>query len=135
MTGLRTLTTLACLAVLPGVAEACQTVQQVEVYSTTQSAPDGATCSRFLTQSAGQGVSCHWTYGFRDTAAIDAAAGLWSQITTCRDGQAEGPDLRVNHPDSYDLRSWITPDGIYRLSVKDKTALGATLVFLRFEDG
>ena len=44
-----------------------------------------------------------------------------------------GEDQPVNHPDSYDLREWDTPDGTFAISVKDKGGLNRTLVFFRLE--
>ena len=41
----------------------------------------------------------------------------------------------VNHPDSYDLRQYAWEGGVVSLSLKDKGALGATMVFLRMQGG
>ena len=60
------------------------------------------------------------------------AESLWSGIARCEPGGPAGPDARVNHPDSYDLREWIADSGTWSVSVKDKGALGQTLVFLRY---
>jgi len=58
---------------------------------------------------------------------------IWSALTACRPGAAQGGDQPVNHPDSYDLRQWRADQGVYAVSVKDKGASNRTLVFLRFE--
>lgn len=70
---------------------------------------------------------------YRNAGAEALASKLWSGLMTCRAGQERAEDLPVNHPDSYLLKIWDIETGIYRLSIKDKAALGATFVFLSFE--
>ena len=41
--------------------------------------------------------------------------------------------MRVNHPDSYDLKELTVGNDIYRVSVKDKGGEKRTLVFVRLE--
>ena len=111
----------------------CDRLEALEAYKTTQSPPVGAKCAIYLGQSARSGVSCHWEYAFRDPSATRFAAEIEAAVQQCRRGQLRGPDVLVNHPDSYDLREWETVTGIYSVSIKDKGGLNKTLVFLRFE--
>ncbi len=124
------------LVVFAGPAAAdCAAIAAVETFHETSAPPDEARCTTFLGQSGKDGVSCHWTFPFRDAGAAEFAASLWSTLAACRPGSAGGADQRVNHPDSFDLLEWQGADGVYRVSVKDKGGLNRTLVFLGFEGG
>lgn len=111
----------------------CALLDKFDAFSTSNSAPEQAICATYLTAAATTGASCHWTFGFRDPAALTFADELWTELTVCRGGAHRADDQRVNHPDSYDLREWAAERGVYAISVKDKGALNSTLVFLRFE--
>ena len=111
----------------------CQMLEDLTSYEATTQVPEGATCAPYLTLTGQGAVSCHWAFGFRDTAAKTWAETLWATLTTCHAGAPLAPDLRVNHPDSYDLREWVVGQDVYRVSVKDKSGQDRTLVFLRFE--
>lgn len=130
------LTTAVCLAALPLASEtsqACEPFQYLETFTQADHAPSGSSCATYLSQVSSTGISCHWQFAYRDAAAEVLASKLWSGLMTCRAGQERAEDLPVNHPDSYFLRVWDVDTGVYRLSIKDKAALGATFVFLRFE--
>lgn len=116
----------------PASALDCKSLSYFERTPSGASAPEGAACKQYLTLNASMGVSCHWTFSLRDRQATHFADAIWSEIKMCRDGQASASDLRVNHPDSYALREWISDAGIFSVSVKDKIALDNTLVFIRF---
>ena len=118
-----------------GFAGACDRVSALEAFASSGTPPAGAACTTYQGQSRRAGVSCHWTFTFRADAANTQAADLWSSLKDCRAGAELGPDAQVNHPDSYDLREWSAGRDIYRVSVKDKGALGETLVFFRYENG
>ena len=92
---------------------------------------EGATCTDFVAEGGHAGRSCYWQFDFRADRATAFAATLWKDLTSCHAGVADGVDQLVNHPDSYDLRTWVTGDGDFYVSVKDKGQLGKTLVFLR----
>lgn len=117
----------------PAAFASCDRLDALEAYKTTQSPPVGAKCATYLGQSSRSGVSCHWEFAFRDASATSFAAEVDRAVQQCRRGQLHGPDMLVNHPDSYDLREWDTATGIYSVSIKDKGGLNKTLVFLRFE--
>ncbi len=132
------LCSMAAAFALPVVTAAnannnCDIINRIEDFASTNTAPTGATCSLFLGQSARTGVSCHWEYSFRDAAAPRQAKEMWSGLRHCRAGIEPEPDQLVNHPDSYDLKEWISKTGIYSISVKDKGQLERTLVFFRYE--
>ncbi len=83
--------------------------------------------------AASTGVSCFWDHPYRDPSAAWLAASLWDELLACRDGVRPGPDDRVNHPDSYDLKTLTVGENAYSVSLKDKGEEGRTLVFLRLE--
>lgn len=117
----------------PGFAADCDVIDAIDSFASTDLAPHQATCATYLTVDATTGASCHWSFAFRDAAALDFSDSLLDQLKACRTGMAKGADQQVNHPDSYDLRQVQGEDGTYAISVKDKGALNLTLVFLRFE--
>ena len=131
-----TILTAAALMAAPmhaAQAQDCTSVTRLENFAATDTLPDGAVCSTFLSQASKPGTSCHWEFPFRDDEAVLMAKSLWATLKACRPGQAAGPDLQVNHPDSYDLQEWNSSDKSYHVSVKDKGQLQRTLVFFRVE--
>lgn len=128
-----TITIMFAAQTHPALAANCKIVDMLEAHATEKIEATEATCSRFLSQSNSTGISCYWEFPFRDQSATQMAKSFWGDIQNCRRGNELEADLQVNHPDSYDLREWVTTDGIFRVSVKDKTQLEKTLVFLRFE--
>lgn len=117
----------------PAFASNCLVVDKIDAFSKTNVAPQTATCATYLTKSAKTGTSCHWVFDFRDAKAREFADTLSDVLVICRDAAAPQADQKVNHPDSYDLRSWRTSTGVYSVSLKDKGARNETLVFLRLE--
>lgn len=74
----------------------------------------------------GKAGHCRWTFAFR----APEAQALFSQLVdgaACWDLER---DEGVNHPDSYDAVLVSTANGAVRISIKDKAALGQTLVFV-----
>lgn len=115
---------------LPSIASNCKIIGMLENHEEEKI---DAICSKFLSQANSTGISCYWEFSFRDVQATQRAKAFWEKIKACREGNELEPDLKVNHPDSYELKEWVTQNGFFRVSVKDKTQLGKTLVFLRFE--
>ena len=97
-------------------------------------APHAPTCQTAL-QTTGETLVCYSEHPFRSKTATDLAEGIEARIAACFDAPARQQDAEVNHPDSYAAR-WFDAGGarIY-LSVKDKGALGKTLVFVRAAEG
>lgn len=116
-----------------GLAGDCKRVDALESYASTGVEPAGFTCETFLGLSAYTGVSCFREFTFRDDTAVRLANVVWTEITDCRAGILSEPDMRVNHPDSYDLKELTVGNDIYRVSVKDKGGEKRTLVFVRLE--
>jgi len=130
----------ACAGVLsalpvPARAGDCEVIEALNHFTTSDTAPEGAVCSSYLTSSATTGVSCYWSHPYRSPSAEDQASAMWEMLTKCTDGNLLTPDAQVNHPDSYDLREWAHEKGVYAISIKDKAGQDRTLVFLRFELG
>ncbi|WP_317054574.1 hypothetical protein [Roseovarius rhodophyticola] len=95
------------------------------------SLPD-ATCQQSVDLSGATKETCHWTYPYR-TPEAEAAFTQWSDALLVCFGaeQAQLSDQPVNHPDSYTLHRFDTGTAQVSLSLKDKAALGRTLVFLQ----
>jgi len=93
---------------------------------------NGATCQQSLELSGTTKDTCYWTYPYRSPEA-EAAFAQWSDaLLTCFGAeQAQLSDQPVNHPDSYTLHRFDAGTAQVSLSLKDKAALGQTLVFLQ----
>jgi hypothetical protein len=81
----------------------------------------------------GGGVSedCYWRYGFRSDEARTAFRDLSALLRACSDAPVTEQGAAVNHPDSFDQITARVGGRDVSLSLKDKGALGQTLVFLR----
>ena len=120
-------------SVLPMSAHACDAVDALERFRLTGVPPQGAKCALFVGTDRADGTSCRWEYGFRDTGAVSYASQLAALLKTCRTVQELPADQPVNHPDSYGLSQWTAEGAVFRISVKDKGALGRTYVFFALE--
>jgi hypothetical protein len=114
----------------PALASDCTLIDAIDADPDTLS---DAKCTEFLGQTGQTGASCHWEFPLRDTIANRLATELWEALQSCRVGAAAHADRPVNHPDSYDLRTWNAKDAAYSVSIKDKIGQARTLVFLRRE--
>ena len=98
-------------------------------------APAGAAaalCGLSLTLSGARSYQCGWPFAFREPLATDTFAAFVRELDGCFGPEAAtGDDQAVNHPDSYELRRYVLPDAEIAVSLKDKSALGKTYVFLR----
>ena len=126
-----TIAIVAC--VLPMSARSCDAIDALERFRLTGVSPQGAECSLFVGTDRADGTSCRWEYGFRDKGADSYASELAALLQTCRTVQELPADQPVNHPDSYGLSQWTAADAVFRISVKDKGALGRTYVFFALE--
>lgn len=75
---------------------------------------------------------CAWEFPQRAPAAAARFEGFVDEMTDCLGERARlYEDQSVNHPDSYSLRGFELPQAEVSVSVKDKSALGKTFVFIR----
>ena len=88
------------------------------------------TCTTSLDLTGARALNCRWPFDYRAKAATDTFTALLDATTMCLN--AEGlSDQGVNHPDSYDLRTFDTETAQVSISIKDKGALQQTFIFLR----
>lgn len=91
-------------------------------------------CSISQDERGAQSYLCYWTYPYRDDRATSAFEDLSAEIQMCLPDAAELPaDKAVNHPDSYLLDRYVQDEVVISTSLKDKAALGQSLVFLRID--
>jgi hypothetical protein len=132
--------TLAAV-VLATSAQADPFCDALAVLATTDApslnSPDGgeaANCRMSLMLGGGTQVHCSWSFDYRATEAQSAFKGTIAAVKACL-----GPDIHstldqvVNHPDFYDLQTFTTDGSTVGVSLKDKSALRQTLVFVRIE--
>ena len=88
------------------------------------------TCTTSLDVSGARALNCRWPFDYRAKAATDTFTGLLDATTQClsTDGLT---DQGVNHPDSYDLRTFETNTAQVSISIKDMGARQQTFIFLR----
>lgn len=93
-------------------------------------------CAVSLQLSGTRRYQCRWRFGFRDAAAAETFAALNRDLPECLGGAATAAtDKPVNHPDTYDQRRYRTGAAEIAVSLKDKSALGVTYVFLQIGSG
>lgn len=96
---------------------------------------DSSDC-RFALQPSGVTYYCVWEFPFRAHEATSAFVHLSAALEACfGDRATERDDLRVNHPDSYRSHEFLVDDASVTVSLKDKSGLGKSLIFLRVTEG
>ena len=75
---------------------------------------------------------CAWAFPYRAAEAHGTFETFNRSLQDCfGDPAPSGRDHRVNHPDSYDLRQYRSGRVEVAVSIKDKSALQKTYLFLR----
>ncbi len=112
----------------------CPTLAPLLKNSENIAATIGAkSCQPVLDLEAKKSISCRWDFGFREEAANALFETLITEAHSCIGTDAElALDKQVNHPDSYTLKRYQFDGSVLSLSLKDKTALQKTLVFVRY---
>jgi len=91
-------------------------------------------CGTSLALSGARSVHCAWPFAYRAQAATQTFVQVSELLSRCLDADSPASDDQiVNHPDSYDLRVFVTDQVTVSVSLKDKGALQQTFVFLRAE--
>lgn len=91
----------------------------------------GGTCDLSLQLDGSRVYRCYWKHAYRDADALAAFETKDRMLQTCTASKARAPqDQQVNHPDSYDLRTYQAGNVRLTASIKDKAALQETYVFL-----
>ena len=90
-----------------------------------------ASCSTSRVLGGGTSEDCFYRFEFRSEAALSNFQRLAQQLNACSARQAAVEGTTVNHPDSYDQITAVVADRLLSLSLKDKGALGETLIVLR----
>lgn len=92
----------------------------------------GSSDCQLALQLGGVTHYCVWEYPFRAPEAASAYEHLSTALGACLGNRAtERDDLGVNHPDTFSSRQFDI-DGIsVTVSLKDKAALGKSLIFIR----
>lgn len=112
------------------VSQAADQVRNGQL-ATSLKLPEATTCQSAL-QLDGAIWFCFWTYPLRDESAAEAYRAMGDSVRRCGGTPADAdPDLKVNHPDSYDTRLFDLNGVRASVALKDKAALRSTLVFLR----
>jgi hypothetical protein len=96
----------------------------------------GASYCLVTKRSNGSFYHCGWEFPYRAKPAYDTFDALVRGMNDCIGRHATlHSDRSVNHPDYYALRRYQTAQAEVSVSVKDKSALSRTFVFIRVQGG
>ena len=90
-----------------------------------------AACTTSRVLGGGSSQDCFYRFEFRSNGAQSNFQLLAQQLSQCTEGEAKTEGATVNHPDSYDQIIAPVVGRFLSLSLKDKGALGETLIVLR----
>ena len=94
--------------------------------------PRSETCAMARALSGAKVYHCAWAFEYRAVGAYSAFDSLDRSLMECFEDRAQlSGGQSVNHPDSYDLRQYQVGQAKVTLSIKDKSALQSTYVFVR----
>ncbi len=88
-------------------------------------------CSRSRLLGGAASEDCFWAFPFRSEAAKGSFRQLATDLQACATEPTRTETATVNHPDSFDQITGRVSGVTLSLSLKDKGALGQTLVVLR----
>lgn len=92
----------------------------------------GASSCTVTIQAQRNWYQCEWKYAYRDRQAYDNFDSLVRRVHRCIGEKIDiHTDRNVNHPDYYALRRFELEHANVSVSLKDKSALQNTLVFVR----
>lgn len=92
----------------------------------------GANCQQAPALLGTHTQICRLSFTYRAKEAADTFEAWSASLLACAGPKnAILSDQPVNHPDSYFLHRFTLPQGEVSLSLKDKAALGQTLVFIQ----
>ncbi len=90
-------------------------------------------CTGELGLNSQKSLVCRWDFDFRENASSALFQALITEAQSCFGADTElAADKQVNHPDSYTLKRFQVGELVLNISLKDKTALEKTLVFVRY---
>ena len=96
--------------------------------------PGAKTCAVTRTLSGSKAYHCAWEFAYRATAANDRFNAFDRSLRQCFGNRAQTrKDQWVNHPDFYDLRQYRLEQVDVSVSIKDKSAMQKTYVFIRVQ--
>ena len=96
--------------------------------------PGADACQPLVLVGGARGVNCRWAFVFRDGAARAQFDAINKAVAACfAHSTAATPEPGVNHPDSYDQIRHRLGASTIAVALKDKGALGQTLVFVTIE--
>lgn len=99
--------------------------------SNTPTLAGAAFCAMSRVDTGGRALHCAWPFEYRDPLATAAFDGFAGDILSCANStDIMLEDRPVNHPDTFVQRQFAMNDIVISLSLKDKTALGETYVFV-----
>lgn len=92
---------------------------------------EAVTCTTSQVLGAGTSEDCFWTFPLRAAEARTEFRALAAQLRACSPAGVDRHPSDVNHPDSFDQVTGVIGGTAISVSMKDKGALGQTLLVLR----
>lgn len=94
--------------------------------------PDAEDCALTRSLSGENAYHCTWRFAYREADSYGTFDAFDQSFQECFGARAQlSRDQSVNHPDFYDLRHYQLGRVKVTLSIKDKSALQSTYVFVR----
>lgn len=117
------------------MAPDCQAMKSLISQAHQNFVPAGADqCASAVGEGGTSIYYCSWSFPFRSGEARDLFTALNQQIGAClKIGSAAASDQPVNHPDSFWLNTYRLENTELSISVKDKSTLEKSLLFLRVQ--
>lgn len=127
-----------CLVSTPGSAQTppdCEAMKSLISQAHQNFVPAGADqCASAVGEGGTNIYFCSWSFPFRSGEARQLFTALNEQIGSCLNiGPATASDKPVNHPDSFWLNTFRLKKSELSISVKDKSNLDKSLLFLRVQ--
>ena len=96
--------------------------------------PGAEDCAMARSLSGANAYYCSWMFAYRAARAYGTFDAFDQSLQKCFGERAKlSRDQSVNHPDFYDLRNYQLGQVNVTLSIKDKSALRSTHVFVRVQ--
>ena len=106
--------------------------RQTATFELQSDGQNAVTCAPALGQNGTRSLHCAWPFAYRSGQGADAFDAMLVAVADCA-VQIPSTPSKVNHPDSYDLRQFQMGTTTVSVSLKDKSALSQTYLFLRVE--
>lgn len=121
-----------CAWPMVAMAEGCHDLRAFALHGEPpQIQAQDVTCGQSQALGGGTSKHCIWTYDLRAGSAQATFEALRTQLLGCAQAESIVSSSPVNHPDTFDQVTGEFDQMSISIALKDKTALGKSLIVLR----